>query len=158
MYYIKEEVGNMDIIVDKRTGYIVNPETLTMGENLDILNIFRNVDGKIVIPSHVEVIEIKEIRSDPDKPYHYKHYYYVNGKVECRYVMSTDLVEKEIDRLKNELSDSDYMVIKSYEATMAGLPVEYNMTEIHFSRQTIRDKINELEFLMQKDVKKMFGA
>lgn len=142
----------MDIIVDKRTGYIVNPETLTMGENLDILNIFRNIDGKIVIPSHLEVININNIRSDPDRPFHYKHYYYVDGEVECRYMLSTDLVEKEIDRLKKELTDSDYIVIKSYEAAMIGKSVEYNMSDIHASRQAIRDKLNELESLIQKDV------
>lgn len=138
----------MNIVVDKSTGYIVNPETLTEGANLDFLNNFKNFDGEIVIPPHLEVIEINETRSDPDKPYHYKHYYYVDGEVECRYMLSIDLVEKEINRLKKELTDTDYIVIKSYEATMTGLPIEYNMTDIHASRQAIRDKINELESLL----------
>lgn len=73
----------MNIVVDKRTGYIVNPETLTEGANLDFLNNFKNFDGEIVLPPHLEVIELDETRSDPDKPYHYKHYYYVNDEVEC---------------------------------------------------------------------------
>ena len=141
----------MDIIIDKETGYIVNPETLTKGENLDILNIFRNIEGNIVIPPHLEVVEMDETRSDPDKPYHYKHYYYINDVVECRYILSADLIEKEIDRLKKVLSDSDYIVIKSYEATMIGQPVEYNMGEIHVSRQELRDKINELEELLNQE-------
>lgn len=141
----------MNIVVDKRTGYIVNPETLTEGANLDFLNNFKNFEGDIVIPPHLEVVEINEIRSDPDKPYHYKHYYYINDVVECRYILSTDLIEKEIDRLKKVLSDSDYIVIKSYEATMIGQPVEYNMGEIHVSRQELRDKINELEELLNQE-------
>lgn len=141
----------MDIVVDKRTGYIVNPETLTMGENLDILNIFKNTEGEIVIPDHLEVIEINETRSDPDKPYHYKHYYYVDGEVECQYVMSTDLIQKEIDRLKKKLTDSDYMVIKSYEAALIGKSSEYNINEIHAFRQELRDKINELENLLNRE-------
>lgn len=141
----------MDIIIDKETGYIVNPETLTKGENLDILNIFRNIEGNIVIPPYLEVVEMDETRSDPDKPYHYKHYYYINDVVECRYILSADLIEKEIDRLKKELSDSDYIVIKSYEATMIGQSVEYNMDEIHISRQKLRDKINELEELLNQE-------
>ena len=149
MYYIKERGGNMDIIIDKETGYIVNPETLTKGENLDILNIFRNIEGNIVIPPHLEVVEMDETRSDPDKPYHYKHYYYINDVVECRYILSADLLEKEINRLKKELTDTDYIVIKSYEATMTGLPIEYNMTDIHASRQAIRDEINNLEGLLR---------
>lgn len=139
----------MNIVVDKRTGYIINPETLTKGENLDILNIFRNIEGDIVIPSHLKIIDVNETRSDPEKPYHYKHYYYIDGEVECRYVLSSDLIETEIDQLKKELSATDYIVIKSYEATMAGLPVEYDMTEIHASRQAIRDEINHLEGLLR---------
>ncbi|WP_229102497.1 hypothetical protein [Parabacteroides goldsteinii] len=94
---------------------------------------------------------MNKTRSDPDKPYHYKHYYYINGIVECRYILSTDLIEKKIDRLKKELSDSDYIVIKSYEATMIGQPVEYNMSKIHVSRQELRDKINELEELLNQE-------
>lgn len=139
----------MNIVVDKRTGYIVNPETLTEGANLDFLKNFKNLEGDIVIPPHLEVIEINETRFDPDKPYHYKHYYYINDVVECRYILSMDLIGKEIDRLKKVLSDSDYIVIKSYEATMIGQPVEYNMGEIHISRQAIRDKINKLEGLLR---------
>ena len=139
----------MNIVVDKRTGYIVNPETLTEGVNLDFLNNFKSFEGDIVIPPHLEVIEMDETRSDPDKPYHYKHYYYINDVVECRYILSTDLIEKEIDRLKKELTDTDYIVIKSYEATMTGLPIEYNMTDIHASRQAIRDEINHLEGLLR---------
>lgn len=141
----------MNIVIDKRTGYIVNPETLTEEVNLDFLNNFKNFEGDIVIPPHLEVIEINEIRSDPDKPYHYKHYYYINDVVECRYILSTDLIEKEIDRLKKVLSDSDYIVIKSYEATMIGEPVEYDMGEIHVSRQELRNKINELEELLNQE-------
>lgn len=141
----------MNIVIDKRTGYVVNPETLTEGTNLDFLDNFKNFEGDIVIPPHLEVVEINEIRSDPDKPYHYKHYYYINDVVECRYILSMDLIEKEIDRLKKVLSDSDYIVIKSYEATMIGQPVEYNMNEIHISRQELRDKINELEELLNQE-------
>ena len=33
---------------------------------------------------------------------------------------------------------------------MIGQPVEYNMNEIHISRQKLRDKINELEELLKK--------
>ena len=35
----------MNIVVDKRSGYIVNPETLTEGANLDFLNNFKNLEG-----------------------------------------------------------------------------------------------------------------
>ena len=83
------------------------------------------------------IYDISDIPNDPDQKYYFKNYYYK--------------VEKEIDRLKKELSDSDYIVIKSYEATMIGQPVEYNMGEIHVSRQELRDKINELEELLNQE-------
>nr|DAU63925.1 MAG TPA: hypothetical protein [Caudoviricetes sp.] len=141
----------MDIIVDKSTGYIVNPETLTEGANLDFLNNFKNFDGEIVIPPHLEVIEINETRSDPDRAYHYKHYYYINKVVECRYILSTELVNSEIVNLKQELSNTDYIIQKAYEYFLVGLETEYDMDEVHAERQAIRDKINELEELLNQE-------
>ena len=92
-----------------------------------------------------------DIPNDPDQKYYFKNYYYKDGVLELKYTLETYEVEKEIDRLKKELSDSDYIVIKSYEATMIGQPVEYNMGEIHVSRQELRDKINELEELLNQE-------
>lgn len=54
-------------------------------------------------------------------------------------------VKSEIETLKAELSDGDYRVIKCYEATLAKAKMPYDIETIHKERQTIRDKINELE-------------
>ena len=97
------------------------------------------------------IYDISDIPNDPDQKYYFKNYYYKDGVLELKYTLETYEVEKEIDRLKKELSDSDYIVIKSYEATMIGQPVEYNMGEIHVSRQELRDKINELEELLNQE-------
>ena len=51
----------------------------------------------------------------------------------------------EIERLKSELQDSDYKVIKCAEAMAVGAEMPYNMTELHKERQALRDNINELE-------------
>ena len=51
----------------------------------------------------------------------------------------------EIERLKSELQDSDYKVIKCAEAMTIGAEMPYNMTELHNERQALRDMINELE-------------
>ena len=51
----------------------------------------------------------------------------------------------EIERLKSELQDSDYKVIKCAEAMAVGGEMPYNMTALHNERQALRDKINELE-------------
>lgn len=51
----------------------------------------------------------------------------------------------EIERLKSELSESDYKVIKCAEAMAVGAEMPYDVTALHKERQALRDKINELE-------------
>ena len=55
----------------------------------------------------------------------------------------------EIERLKSELQESDYKVIKCAEAICLNAELPYNMTELHNERQAFRDKINELESEVQ---------
>lgn len=55
----------------------------------------------------------------------------------------------EIERLKSELQDSDYKVIKCAEAICLNAEMPYNMTALHKERQALRDKINELESEVQ---------
>ena len=55
------------------------------------------------------------------------------------------LLLSEIERLKSELQESDYKVIKCAEAMAVGAELPYNMTELHNERQALRDKINKLE-------------
>ena len=52
---------------------------------------------------------------------------------------------EEIERLKSELQESDYKVIKCAEAICLNAELPYNMTALHKERQALRDKINELE-------------
>lgn len=55
----------------------------------------------------------------------------------------------EIERLKSELQESDYKVIKCAEAICLNADLPYNMMELHNERQALRDKINELESEVQ---------
>lgn len=55
------------------------------------------------------------------------------------------LLLSEIERLKSELQESDYKVIKCAEAICLNAEMPYNMTALHKERQALRDKINELE-------------
>ena len=55
------------------------------------------------------------------------------------------LLLSEIERIKSELQESDYKVIKCAEAMAVGEEMPYNMTALHNERQALRDKINELE-------------
>ena len=58
-------------------------------------------------------------------------------------------IQMEIERLKSELQESDYKVIKCAEAMCLNAELPYNMTELHNERQALRDKINELESEVQ---------
>lgn len=51
----------------------------------------------------------------------------------------------DIESLKSELQASDYKVIKCAEAICLNVELPYNMTALHNERQSLRDKINELE-------------
>ena len=59
------------------------------------------------------------------------------------------LLLSEIERIKSELQESDYKVIKCAEAMAVGAEMPYNMTALHKERQELRDKINELESEVQ---------
>ena len=60
-------------------------------------------------------------------------------------VNNNGLLLSEIERLKSELQESDYKVIKCAEAICLNAEMPYNMTALHKERQALRDKINELE-------------
>lgn len=51
----------------------------------------------------------------------------------------------EIEKLKAELSESDYKVIKCYEANVMGLELPYNIADLHIEKQMLRDRINQLQ-------------
>jgi len=53
--------------------------------------------------------------------------------------------ERDILNAKSQLEKSDYMIIKCYEYQLAGKEVPYNLEALHRDRQTMRDKINQLE-------------
>ena len=58
-------------------------------------------------------------------------------------------VRQKIRAKQNELSSTDYMIIKTYEAKITGSPEPYdNMTEVINQRQTLRDEINTLQNLI----------
>ena len=59
------------------------------------------------------------------------------------------LLLSEIERLKSELQESDYKVIKCAEAITIGAEMPYDVESLHTVRQELRDKINELESEVQ---------
>lgn len=58
---------------------------------------------------------------------------------------SPEKVATEIERLKTELTSTDYQIIKSYEYTLADQPSPYDISTLHTERQELRNRIKELE-------------
>lgn len=59
--------------------------------------------------------------------------------------------ECKIEELKRALSETDYQIIKCYEYSLVGKTCnEYDIEELHNNRQIIRDKINKLEEMLNK--------
>lgn len=54
-------------------------------------------------------------------------------------------VSAQIAELKEELSSTDYKVIKCSEAQLVGDELPYDIAALHAERQAIRDRINALE-------------
>lgn len=54
-------------------------------------------------------------------------------------------IRQKINRLKQALTDTDYKVLKCYEASLIGSALPYDINSVHSERQALRDKINELE-------------
>lgn len=52
---------------------------------------------------------------------------------------------RKIELLKDQLSGSDYKVIKCYEASLAGEELPYDFTTLRSERENIRQQINSLE-------------
>lgn len=60
-------------------------------------------------------------------------------------VVNTTKLQGEIDAIKAELSETDYQVIKCYEASLVGEELPYDIKALHSERDLKRAKINTLE-------------
>lgn len=60
-------------------------------------------------------------------------------------VVNTTKIQGEIDAIKAELSETDYQVIKCYEASLVGEELPYDIKALHEDRNKKRAQINALE-------------
>lgn len=56
-----------------------------------------------------------------------------------------ELIEQKIRDLTCDLAASDYKIIKCYEYSLIGEPMPYDVAEANAERQSMRDRINELQ-------------
>ena len=74
---------------------------------------------------------------------------YINGKYVI--TLKDEKCIKDITFFKQQLSESDYKVIKNMEAQLVNEELPYDSVTLHTERQALRDKINELEELLKNN-------
>lgn len=57
-------------------------------------------------------------------------------------------LEQEICNLECDLRASDYEVIKAYEYEKCGMKAPYDIDSVHKERQAKRDRINEIQKIL----------
>lgn len=74
----------------------------------------------------------------------------IDGKVVQSWEIKTnpEAIQAQISELKEQLSESDYKVMKCYECSLVGKALPYDIQELYTERQSIRDEINRLESLL----------
>lgn len=93
-----------------------------------------------------DIDESKTISDDED--YTIRLVPYDNGnRISFNYekVVNTTKIQGEIDAIKAELSETDYQVIKCYEASLVGEELPYDIKALHEDRNEKRAQINALE-------------
>lgn len=93
-----------------------------------------------------EIDESKTISDDED--YTIRLVPYDNGnRISFKYekVVNTTKIQGEIDAIKAELSETDYQVIKCYEASLVGEELPYDIKALHEDRNEKRAQINAFE-------------
>ena len=93
-----------------------------------------------------EIDESKTISDDED--YTIRLVPYDNGnRISFKYekVVNTTKIQGEIDAIKAELSETDYQVIKCYEASLVGEELPYDIKGLHEDSIEKRAQINALE-------------
>lgn len=84
---------------------------------------------------------------------------------ELKMIEEHENVEKELMQKNEELADlerilseSDYKIIKSYENSLIGKELEYDIEQLHIERQNMRDKINEVKKEVAKLKERLGGV
>jgi hypothetical protein len=88
------------------------------------------------------------IDNEVAKNYHIEELGYIEyskDSLEVKKLLGIPEKNKKIQELKKELIETDYKVIKCYEASMRQLPLPYNLEELAAQRDAWREEINQLE-------------
>lgn len=147
----------MKLIVNKDTNYIINNRSLIDGdlESINLLNSWKDNNNNIIYPNNCNVFDVDDnlynFSNDETGDGYTNTYYYINNNIVLKKEIEPNYVKQLIENLKIELTESDYKIIKCYESQLINETSEYNITELHQSRQLIRDKINTLKNLISQN-------
>lgn len=111
-------------------------------QDKDIINQMVTDGFKIYVEEQPQVIQLSEFQSQErryrDEGFQIVGYYEIIDN-------NPERIVAEINRLKSELTATDYQIIKSYEYALTGQPLPYDLTDLHSERQLLRERIRELE-------------
>lgn len=65
-----------------------------------------------------------------------------------------EMLDQEIRNLECDLRASDYEIIKCYEYEKCGMKAPYDIDAVHKERQAKRDRINEIQKILDGGGKK----
>ena len=116
--------------------------TYADNEDREMINTMVADGFKIYVEDEPQIIQLSEFQSQElryrDEGFQIVGYYETIDN-------SRERIAAEINRLKSELTATDYQVIKSYEYALAAQPLPYDLDGLHSERQQLRDRIRELE-------------
>lgn len=116
--------------------------TYADNEDRDLINQMVADGFKIYVEEQQPTLSLDEFQSQElryrDEGFQIVGYYEVVDN-------SPEKVAAEIERLKTELTSTDYQIIKSYEYALADQPSPYNIPTLHAKRQELRNRIKKLE-------------
>lgn len=117
------------------------------GENVDVLvTIEAQLEALGTAWKPVDDVDPEQLSTD-DEEYYIDIAPYDDGKrIKYRYTrkLCVSVLHDKVEQLKQQLHDEDYKIVKSYECSLLGEPLPYNVQELHARRNEIREQINEL--------------
>lgn len=148
----------MVLIVNKVTGRIINDYLLKDGDfkSEQLFDTWREKEGVVVYPNNCTLVlkwdNEYDFNLDEELLGHTNTYYHIDGQIVLKRIVEPEYVRQQVEALENELSKTDYKVIKAYEASLIGKQVPYDFNQVHADRQALRDKINSLEELLKANI------
>lgn len=103
----------------------------------------KTIDGKRVIKARNQIVIKKDGKQYINPPH---EILIADGWEEYAQPSEEDVARRrEIIRLKQQLTNNDYKIIKCMEATLCGENLPYDINALHGEREAIRKEINDLE-------------